>query len=91
LLESNKEIFRKREYELFEQQCIQKKLMRTILATYPPVLDEQDSTKFSNYLLHYAAVYCPTYYINTKQSCVKLSLDCRQHKRMLLFVSLCMI
>jgi len=48
LLESNKEIFRKREYELFEQQCIWKKLMGTILATYPPVLDEQDSTKFSN-------------------------------------------
>ena len=47
-LESNKEIFKKREYELFEQQCIWKKLMRTILATYPPVLDEQDSTKFSN-------------------------------------------
>ena len=49
-------------------------------ATYPPVLDEQDSTKFSNanpltLSAAYAAVYCPTYYINTKQSCVKLSLS----------------
>jgi len=39
-IESNKEIFRKREYELFEQQCIRKKLMRTILATYPVVREE---------------------------------------------------
>jgi hypothetical protein len=27
-----------------EQQIIRKKIMRTILATYPPTLDEQDST-----------------------------------------------
>ena len=41
----NKEIFRKRD----EFECIaRKKIMRTILATCPPVLDEQDSTKFSN-------------------------------------------
>ena len=41
-----KGIFRK--LDEFEQHIARKKIMRTILATYPPTLDEQDSTKFSN-------------------------------------------
>lgn len=40
----NKEIFRKRD----EFECIAKKIMRMILATLPPVLDEQDYIKFKN-------------------------------------------
>ena len=31
-----------------EQQIIRKKIMRIILATRPPILDEQDATKFKN-------------------------------------------
>ena len=41
-----KGIFRK--LDEFEQHIARKKIMRTILATYPPPLDKQDSTKFSN-------------------------------------------
>ena len=42
-----KGIFRK--LDEFEQHIARKKIMRTILATYPPILDDkQDSTKFSN-------------------------------------------
>ena len=41
-----KGIFRK--LDEFEQHIARKKIMRTILATYPPTLDKQDSTKFSN-------------------------------------------
>ena len=42
----DKGIFRK--LDEFEQQCARKKIMRMILATLPPVLDEQDYIKFKN-------------------------------------------
>ena len=42
----DKGIFRK--LDEFEQQYARKKIMRMILATLPPVLDEQDAIKFKN-------------------------------------------
>ena len=42
----DKGIFRK--LDEFEQQYARKKIMRIILATRPPILDEQDATKFKN-------------------------------------------
>ena len=42
----DKGIFRK--LDEFEQQYARKKIMRMILATRPPILDEQDATKFKN-------------------------------------------
>ena len=42
----DKGIFRK--LDEFEQQYARKKIMRMILATLPPILDEQDAIKFKN-------------------------------------------
>ena len=42
----DKGIFRK--LDEFEQQYAQKKIMRMILATLPPISDEQDAIKFKN-------------------------------------------
>ena len=42
----DKGIFRK--LDEFEQQYARKKIMRMILATRPPILDEQDAIKFTN-------------------------------------------
>ena len=42
----DKGIFRK--LDEFEQKYAQKKIMRMILATLPPISDEQDAIKFTN-------------------------------------------
>ena len=42
----DKGIFRK--LDEFEQQYARNKIMRIILATLPPILDEQDAIKFKN-------------------------------------------
>ena len=43
-MDRDKGIFRK--LDEFEQQYARKKIMRMILATLPPILDEQDAIKF---------------------------------------------